>query len=175
MQPGCPIFLIGPRGSGKTTIAQLLAARLGWNWVDADAVIEEHAGRSIREIFADEGERGFRERERAVIGELCQRHRHVIATGGGAVLDPNTRRRLTQSGWVVWLTADVDTLWGRITGDPVTAERRPALREGGREEVARIVAERAAIYEECAHTKCDTGTRTAEEIADEIVRWLARG
>src|SRR5436305_15234067 len=97
--PGHPvIFLIGPRGSGKTTVARLLAERLGWDWVDVDAALEAAAGRSVRDIFAAEGEAGFRAREAAGLAELCRRRRHVIATGGGVVLDPENRQRLREAG-----------------------------------------------------------------------------
>src|SRR5262249_22263441 len=80
------IFLVGPRGSGKTTVARLLAEALGWAWLDADALLEERAGKSIRAVFEAEGEGGFRERESALLAELCGRQRHVVATGGGVVL-----------------------------------------------------------------------------------------
>src|SRR5262245_25909137 len=84
------LFLIGPRGSGKTTVAALVAGRLGWDWVDADTVLERRAGMSVRAVFAAEGEPGFRDRESAVLAELCRLGRHVIATGGGVVLrEPN--------------------------------------------------------------------------------------
>ncbi|HEY2253705.1 MAG TPA: shikimate kinase, partial [Planctomycetaceae bacterium] len=80
------ITLIGYRGSGKTTVAQSLAARLGWSWIDADAVIEDAAGCTIKEIFAAEGESGFRDRERRALAELLTRDKLVLAAGGGAIL-----------------------------------------------------------------------------------------
>src|SRR5947209_12500962 len=79
------IFLIGYRGSGKSTVGPRLAAALGWDFVDADDLIEARAGRSIAAIFASEGETGFRDRESAMLRELAGRGRHVIATGGGIV------------------------------------------------------------------------------------------
>ena len=115
------IFLIGSRGSGKTTVAQLLAGRLGWPWIDADEMLELQAGCSIRQVFAEEGEVGFRDRESAVLAELCQRRRHVIATGGGVVLRPENRARLKR-GRVIWLTGDADTLWQRMQRDRPTVE-----------------------------------------------------
>src|SRR6478736_5898864 len=77
-----PIFLIGYRCTGKTTVAQLLAQTLGWNWLDADAVLEERQGCRIAQIFANSGEAAFRDIEAMVLGELCERNRYVIATGG---------------------------------------------------------------------------------------------
>jgi shikimate kinase len=87
-----PVFLIGYRGSGKSTVARLLAERLGFNWVDADDQIEARAGKSIAQIFADEGQRSFRELEAAVAAELCRRQQTVVALGGGAVLAPRRAR-----------------------------------------------------------------------------------
>src|SRR5262249_52480143 len=88
------ITLVGYRGSGKTTVAPALADRLGWEWADADAILEQAAGASIREIFAAEGEAGFRRRERETLIGLFARDRLVLAAGGGAVLDSDTRRDL---------------------------------------------------------------------------------
>jgi shikimate kinase len=163
------IFLIGPRGSGKTTVAALLAERFGWAWVDADVVLEQRAGRSIREIFRDEGEAGFRAREREVLKELCGLERTVIATGGGVVLHPDNRERIRRAGIVVWLTADAATLWGRIAGDVGSADRRPALGVGGVEEVVQVLAVREPLYRECAHGTVDTGARTAHEAAAAVL------
>lgn len=158
------VLLIGPRGSGKSTIASLLAADLGWSWIDADVLLEARAGRSIRDIFAAEGEAGFRRREADILAELCLLGSHVIATGGGVVLRPENRELLNRSGVVVWLTGDIDTLWGRIVADATTAARRPTLTVGGRAEVAELVAAREPLYRECAHVTIDTTGRTPEEI-----------
>src|SRR5690348_9819218 len=110
------LFLIGPRGSGKSTIARLLAHELGWSWLDADEVLEKNCGQSIRSLFATEGEAGFRDREAAVLAELCRLQRHVLATGGGVVLRESNRELLRAGGRVVWLTADIETLWQRLCG-----------------------------------------------------------
>lgn len=167
------LFLIGPRGSGKSTVARLLAERLQMAWLDADAVLESRAGTTIRELFATEGEAGFRQREADLLAELCRLDRHVIATGGGVVLRPENRRQLRDAGFVVWLTADVDTLWQRIAGDQTTAGRRPNLTTGGRAEVAQIVAARAPLYRECAHWTVDSTDRSPEEIVAAILAALA--
>src|SRR3954451_19032791 len=96
------IFLIGPRGSGKSTVAALAAGRLGMGWIDADTLLESRAGQSIRALFASEGEAVFRQREADLLAELCQLRNHVIATGGGVVLREDNRRLLRQAGLVVW-------------------------------------------------------------------------
>jgi len=163
------LFLIGPRGSGKTTIAQLLAERLGWDWVDADDVIEARCGKSIREIFAKEGEAEFRERESAVLAELCERRRCIVATGGGVVVREANRALLRKSGHVVWLRADAETLWGRMQQDERNADRRPALSGGGRAEVEEVLRRRDAWYRECAHRTVRTEGRTPDAVAEEIL------
>src|SRR6185369_11029470 len=144
------ITLIGYRGSGKSTVAAPLAERLGWSWIDADAVIEQRAGCSIREIFAAEGEPGFRRRERDVLSELLRGDKLVIAAGGGAILSAETRADMRAAGPVVWLRASVETLAARIAGDATTAERRPNLVSGGVQEICDLLAFREPLYRECA-------------------------
>jgi shikimate kinase len=168
------IFLTGPRGSGKSTVARLLAGRLGWGWADADDLLERRAGRSVRDLFASEGEAGFREREAAVLRDLCALRRHVVATGGGAVLREANRELLRASGWVVWLTADADTLWERVRNDAGTAGRRPDLLGGGAEEVSEILRARESLYRGCADLAVPTTGRTPEEVAGAVLAaWAA--
>ena len=162
------ITLIGYRGSGKSTVAEALAARLGWDWIDADAAIEEAAGRTIREIFDAEGEAGFRRRERQTLAALLGRDRLVVAAGGGAVLDSQTRSDMKSAGPVVWLQASLPVLAKRIAGDPTTAARRPNLAGGGTEEIARLLAEREPLYRDCASHSVFTDALTTAEIAERI-------
>jgi shikimate kinase len=173
--PSHLLFLIGPRGSGKSTVARLLARDLSWSWLDADEVLEKCYGQTIRAIFTSEGEIGFRDKEAAVLAELCRLSRHVIATGGGVILRPENRERLCISGRVVWLTADVETLWQRIQSDCSTTERRPALTVGGRAEIEEIVRLREPLYRQCAELVVDTAALSPVEAAAEIVRWMASG
>lgn len=165
------LFLVGPRGSGKTTVARLLAAALGWRAVDADVVLEAGAGAgvSIRSIFADHGEPAFRALESQVLEALCRDRRQVIATGGGVVLAAKNREALTSSGCVVWLRADAETLWERTQGDPTTKDRRPALTGlPGLQEIRETLQRREPLYRACATHVVDTAGRTPGEIADEI-------
>src|SRR4051812_44497385 len=140
------VLLVGPRGSGKTSVGRELAGRLGWRFVDADEELQRRAGMSVRDIFQAEGEPGFREREAALLPELCAPDDAVIATGGGVVLRPDNRARLSAAGLVVLLVADIDTLHRRISTDPASGATRPDLAGGGREEVAAKWAERAELY-----------------------------
>src|SRR5437764_624800 len=116
------LFLVGYRGTGKTTVARILAQKMGWTWIDADAALEEHFGRSIRLIFEEEGEAGFRQKEAVLLKELCCFRDQVIATGGGVVLRAANRERLRAAGRVVWLTADAGVLWQRLQADATTRE-----------------------------------------------------
>lgn len=166
------VFLIGYRCTGKTTIAQLLATRLGWKAIDADEILEAQNVRTIQQIFAEEGEAGFRHREYCVLRELCWLERKVIATGGGIVLRPENRKRMKESGVVVWLTADVDTICARLQGDATTTSRRPALTVGGRAEVEELLRTREPLYRELAQFTVDTVGRTPEAIAEEIASLL---
>src|SRR5688500_9284949 len=95
------LFLIGYRGSGKTTVAAELAPRLGWKWLDADDEVERRAGRTIKDIFAASGEQAFRDLEAAVIADMAKLSDRVIALGGGAVLRDDNRQAIRSSGKVV--------------------------------------------------------------------------
>jgi shikimate kinase len=167
------LTLIGYRGSGKTSVAGPLAERLGCAWVDADAELERQAGRSIAAIFETDGEAEFRRRERETIVELLRRDPLVLAAGGGAILNDETRAEMRAAGPVVWLRASVEKLVARIGGDATTGERRPSLSGGGvLDEIAAVLAVREPLYREAATFVVDTDDRTPEAIADEIVARL---
>ena len=157
------IFLIGYRGTGKSTIARLLADKLGLEAIDADHELERRAGKTIRRIFAEDGEPAFRDLESALLAELGQRDGVVIATGGGVVLRPENRAIL-RTGRVVWLTAPAEVLWRRMCGDESTRERRPDLAQGGLGEVAELLRMREPLYRECAELTID-----AEQSPEAIV------
>lgn len=167
------IVLIGYRGAGKSTVARLLALRLGWPWVDADVEIELKAGKSIAAIFADDGEEVFRDLESSVLDELLSRERLIIAAGGGVVMREANRRRMQSRGRVVWLRAASETLLARVAADATTAERRPKLTAaGGHAEVEALLLQRTPLYAQCAELSLDTDRKAPVEIAADIARYF---
>ncbi len=119
-------MLVGFMGAGKSTVGPLLAARLGWTFVDLDDEIVAASGRTVAEMFATDGEEAFREKERAAAARACARERIVLAAGGGAFTLPETRNVLQREAFTVWLRCDLDTLLSRIPADgsrPLAANR----------------------------------------------------
>lgn len=167
------LFLIGPRGSGKTTVAQRVAEGLRWDWVDADALLEARAGRTIRQIFAEEGEAAFRDLETATLAQLLQRRYLVVATGGGLVVREENRRQLRSTGTCIWLTAHAPSLWQRLQADTATVERRPNLGAGGLAEIEEVLRVREPLYRECADLMVDTTALTAAEVSRVILSWYS--
>lgn len=168
------LALIGYRGTGKTTIAQALADRLCWDWIDADVELEHRAGKTIKQIFAEEGEPAFRDLEQQIVGELANRSRTIIALGGGAILRQTNREAIKRGCRTAWLTASPQTLLARISADRTTADRRPNLTSaGGLREIEELLAVREPLYRECADCIVATDDRTVESIADEILARLA--
>ena len=164
------ISLVGPRGSGKSTVGRLLADRLLWDFADSDAEVERDLGRTIPAIFAGFGERIFRAAEMAAVAALLGRTHVVVATGGGAVLNEHTRRALRSSGPVVFLHADAATLHARTAGDA----NRPALTDlPPAEETAEVLADREPLYREVADAVIDTAGRSPAEVADAVLAAFA--
>ncbi|MCA8984439.1 MAG: shikimate kinase [Planctomycetaceae bacterium] len=162
------ISLIGYRGCGKTSLAPLLAASRGWSWIDADRELERQQGRSIADIFASEGEPEFRRLEADLLRELCHQENLVLATGGGAILNSDTREKLRASGPVIWLQADASTIEQRLGEDQSTCRSRPALTNlGWREEIERVLAERLPLYQQTCHIRIDTAGKTLVEVAEQ--------
>lgn len=163
------LYLIGLRGTGKSTIGPILAQRLNRQFVDVDIELEHRAGRTIREIFEQDGEQHFRDLEEALLRELSEQQAAVIATGGGVVLREANRQRLRATGRIFWLTASTETMWWRMTEDQSTASRRPNLGVGGRAEVEALAQQREALYRQCADVIVDTEGRSPREIAEDIL------
>jgi shikimate kinase len=143
--PPRTVVLVGLMGAGKTNIGRRLAARLHLPFVDADAEIEAAAGESIEEIFRRHGEAVFRDGERRVIARLLEGPVHVLATGGGAFMDPQTRENIRRRGISIWLRAEIDVLLTRVA----RRSNRPLLKQGDPRAVLQALMEkRHPIYAE---------------------------
>ena len=163
-----PVVLVGLMGVGKSTVGRRLAVRLGLPFIDSDEAIEDAAGCSAAEIFERFGERDFRDGERRLVARLIEGEIRVIATGGGAFVDPNTRRLLNERAITVWLDAPVDILAER------TARRdtRPLLRRGDPKTVLqKLSEERRPSYAE-AHIHVRSGGGAHEEVVGAILSAL---
>jgi shikimate kinase len=162
------IVVIGPPGSGKTTVGRLVAQRLGVPFRDTDHDVEEVAGKPIGDIFVDDGEERFRELERAAVREALAGHDGVLAVGGGAVLDAGTQADLAGHR-VVYLEVGLSDAVKRVG----LAEARPLLVLNPRSQFRRLMEERRPIYERLATLKVATDDRKPDDIAGEIVEGLA--
>ncbi len=161
------IFLIGPMGSGKSTVGRALARRLDKAFFDSDQVIEERTGVRVSVIFEIEGEAGFRRREKRVIDDLTLRKDIVLATGGGSILDAENRGHLLSRGFVVYLRAPVEQLFERSNRD----RNRPLLQtEHPRETLEALLRERDPLYRGAADLIISTDDRTVKQVVDEIDR-----
>jgi len=159
------IVLTGFMGTGKTVVGARLAERLSLSFVDLDRLIEGEAGLRVTEVFASEGEAGFRRRERELIAALANRRDCVIATGGGAVLDAENVHNLKMGGVIVCLRAEPVIILQRIGTD----DRRPLLEVQGRlARIRELLEMRAAAYAG-ADLSIDTSTLNVEEVVDQIV------
>lgn len=165
MPDGSRIFLIGPMGAGKTTVGRRLAKNLHRRFVDCDQELEQRTGVTIALIFEIEGEAGFRAREKRLIDELTLLDNTILATGGGAVLDPDNRRRLASRGFVVYLHAPVEKLLARTRVDT----HRPLLQTADPEQKMRdLLAFREPLYHEIANLIIDTSALTLNDIVKTV-------
>jgi len=165
------VTLIGPMGSGKTSVGKKLADTLGYQFVDTDSLIEKEAGKKIVQIFDEHGEAHFRQLESQAIARLAGSQSKVIATGGGAVLDPQNRHVLESLGLLVYLKASPRELYQRVKNDSM----RPLLlkAEDPKKEMARLLQEREKFYLE-ADIVVDTEDLSVEEVADVLIDELAK-
>ena len=160
------VVLVGFMGAGKTTVGHLIAERLGQPFVDSDVLIEQRAGRSIREMFVTEGEPYFRELEHVTIADLVRGEDAVISLGGGAVEEPRTRAVLRDAR-VVYLRVSFDEAMSRVQSD----EYRPMLH---RPDITEVYKRRVPVYEDLAALIVDTDGRQPDAIAREALAQLAR-
>lgn len=166
-----PLVLVGLMGVGKSTVGRRLAGLTRRDFVDADDAIEEAAQRSVAEIFEEFGEAYFRDGERRVIARLLEEHSGVIATGGGAFIDPETRALILDKGIAIWIDCAIDTLVERTS----RRNTRPLLKTGDpREILTRLYNERKPAYSQAPiHVMSDEGPHieTAEKILEAIDAW----
>lgn len=155
------IVLVGLMGAGKTTVGRRLAQRLGLPFVDADSEIEKAAGETISEIFEHHGEAAFRDGERRVIARLLQNPRQILATGGGAFMDPETRANIAARGVSVWLKADLDVLLKRVS----RRGNRPLLKQDD----PRVVMERLMALRYPVYAGADITVESVEGPHDQMV------
>jgi shikimate kinase len=164
------IVMVGLMGAGKTSIGRRLAQRLGLAFIDADHEIEMAAGCTIEEIFERYGEAAFRDGERKIIQRLLERPPHVLATGGGAFIDPETRSRIKAAGISVWLKADHDVLVRRVS----RRTNRPLLKRGEpRDVLARLMELRYPVYAE-ADICIDSLDAPAETTVERVIEAIDR-
>ena len=166
------LVLIGLRGTGKSSAGRLLAERLRWDFFDTDLLVQERAGKTIRELFETFGEAHFRKLESEVVQKCARADNAVIATGGGAVLDSANTAALKAHGFVVPLTASPSELWTRISQDHATHDSRPRLvKEAGSEldELKKLMLSRAAVYAEARDVEVQVEGRSLDKVADAIL------
>lgn len=162
------VALIGLMGAGKTSVGRRLAQELGLPFVDADTEIESAAGQSIEEIFERHGEAFFRDGERRVIARLLDGPPHVLATGGGAFMDPSTRALLKERAITIWIKADIDILLARVA----RRNHRPLLKRGDKRTILeKLMAERHPVYAEATLT-IDSSDGPPEETITAIMARL---
>lgn len=166
------ITLVGPMGAGKTTIGRLLSKELDFLFIDSDREIESRTGAAISWIFDVEGEVGFRDREQAIIEDICQTNTDgfVLATGGGAILREQTRRILSEKTTVIYLHASVEQQIARTAKD----RHRPLLQVDNPEKVLReLIAIREPLYREVAHIEVVTDERPPRFLIQYILELLS--
>ncbi|WEK52897.1 MAG: shikimate kinase [Candidatus Cohnella colombiensis] len=164
------IVIVGFMGTGKSTVSRLLSERLGWDRIDTDDEVVRRAGKSIPQLFEDNGEEVFRDMETAVIQDVLSGSPKVIATGGGAVLREVNRHVMLQQGWVVSLTADRECLISRVTSASA-AGTRPLLAGDAEARVHALLESRRNAYD-FAHLTIDTTNRTPLEVTQYLLHTL---
>lgn len=163
------LVLVGPPGAGKTTVGTAVADRLGVGFLDTDQLVEAEAGKTVADIFIEDGEERFRALEHAAVLQALTGHDGVLALGGGAVMDGRTRQAL-QEACVVALQVTLADAVARVG----LARDRPLLLDSPRARIAAMLRDRAPLYDEVATRAVLTADRSPDDIATEIVTWLAR-
>lgn len=167
------VYLTGYRGTGKTSVAAIIAHTLRCEMVDLDDIVERNAGKSIHEIFRDVGESGFRDLESESLFALPTSEPAIVSLGGGAILREKNRQWIRRHGRCVWLDASPETLAQRILADQTSAARRPALTDlSAQDEIRRVLSQRRPLYEQVSDCRVWTSGKTIEQVADEVVEFV---
>ena len=167
------IFLIGFRGTGKTTIGKIISRMLDREFIDADEYLEQKEGKTVKGIFDEGGEKLFREMESRVIAELCLLDNKIIATGGGVILREENEKKLKKNGVLILLTADVDTIYKRIYRDKFTQQKRPSLTDrNGYPEIEYLLKYRNPLYDKAADFVLNTDSMSVNDAARKIVNFI---
>ena len=165
------IILIGPMGAGKTTIGRQLAKKLSKEFYDSDHEIEKHTGADVSLIFELEGEEGFRKRESQLLKELVSNKNIVLSTGGGAVLDPENRKLLSDNGIIIYLKSTAEKLYRRIADD----KRRPLIQTDDRlNKIKKILEEREPLYQSLANEIIETQELSIKQITQKILDLISK-
>lgn len=161
------ILLVGMMGAGKTTVGQALAQRLGYPYLDSDEQVQRQSGQTVREIFESRGEAAFRALEKQALAQAVTSHGPVVVSvAGGAVLDPDNRRRMRQAGLVVWLRARLQTLARRVGADQ---GHRPLLGEDPLAALTRLYQQRRPLYAQVADMVIDVDLLTSEQVVEQVL------
>ena len=164
------IVLIGFRGTGKSTVGRLLAKRLERDFIDSDKYIEDSTGKTIKSIFEEDGEEGFRTIEVDTIAELSKADNKVISAGGGAVLREGNVRNLKDNGFLVLLEATPEIIHNRIAQDKNTTQQRPSLTDKKPlDEIKHLIEQREHAYKNAADYTINTSYVSCEDIVNEII------
>jgi shikimate kinase len=163
------IIFIGMMGTGKTTIGKALSQQIGWKWTDTDEEIVKRTGKTIPDLFLQNGEQAFRDLETSVLSDLLLSRNRIITTGGGIVLKQLNRQMMRQGGWVVGLKAPVEVLIERVKND----QNRPLLQGNLEERMNTLYNERAPLYD-FADLMIDTSESSIEAIVHTITEFLKR-
>ena len=159
------IVLVGFMGSGKSTVGRLLAEKTGLRLVDMDTLIEERAGKTINEIFAEEGEAHFRQLERRLVQELSGQENQIISTGGGIVLNPENITDFEKTGLVVCLLVDAPSVLERVRHD----SSRPLLAGDKEKKIIQLLESRLPLYQAVTYRIDTSGRASPEPTAQEII------
>ena len=160
------LYFIGYRGTGKSTLAKTMARQTGLHSADTDELVVKQAGKSVADIFRDDGEAFFRALEKKALADASLLDRFCVSTGGGIILDPENRRRMRETGKCVYLRADPEVIYKRTSGDP---KRPPLTGSPLMEEIMAVLKVREPLYRELSDLTLDTGTMRILECAEVLM------